>query len=205
MLFVWLVELVGAHLLSLQNPLQSFFVVLIKPERPLRMLLTYRAAKQREKMIVIPLSHLSGIVKCFSMWFAPKMSWLNVYLLKLVWFSFIPTIMWSECGFMRGFLLRVNWSVAGSSQACCCCYNKQQTHFTCWICCMKRRLQGIKAKSENRTVGIIFLSWICSVRESVRFKKLARTARSWDICRPANPLIIFNETFCLVMLCLVTR
>lgn len=66
MLFVWLVKLVEAHLLSLQNPLQGFFlfvvVVLIKPEQEFCMPLAYWVCKGEKKIIVIPLLLLRGIV-----------------------------------------------------------------------------------------------------------------------------------------------
>lgn len=48
--------------------------------------------KGEKKIIVIPVLRLRNTVVCFYTRFEPKMSGLNVYLLKLVWFSFPPTV-----------------------------------------------------------------------------------------------------------------
>lgn len=66
MLFVWLVKLVEAHLLSLQNPLQGFSVVLIKLEQEFCMPLAYWVCKEEKEIIVIPLFLLRGMVVGFS-------------------------------------------------------------------------------------------------------------------------------------------
>lgn len=127
MLFVWLVKLVEAHLLSLQNPLQGFSVVLIKPEQEFCMPLAYWVCKEEKEIVVIPLFLLRGIVVGFSffglfLWFAPKMNFLNIYLLKLVWFNSPLTISSAECKFSRVFPL---WELEYCQHPVFCCRRDQ--------------------------------------------------------------------------------
>lgn len=127
MLFVWLVKLVEAHLLSLQNPLQGFSVVLIKPEQEFCMPLAYWVCKEEKEIVVIPLFLLRGIVVGFSffglfLWFAPNMNFLNIYLLKLVWFNSPLTISSAECKFSRVFPL---WELEYCQHPVFCCRRDQ--------------------------------------------------------------------------------
>lgn len=127
MLFVWLVKLVEAYLLSLQNPLQGFSVVLIKPEQEFCMPLAYWVCKEEKEIIVSPLfpqRHCTWVLFfwAFFLWFAPKMNFLNIYLLKLVWFNFPLTISSAECKFSRVFPL---WKLEYCQHPVFCCRRDQ--------------------------------------------------------------------------------